>query len=321
MMSFGPVPSRRLGCSLGVNNIPPKACTYSCVYCQLGTTKAQQGKRRSFFEPREILNAVRSRLERTLNTVDKIDYISFVPDGEPSLDINLGHEIDLLKTFGIKIAVISNTSLIWRDDVKEDLLKADWVSFKIDSLKDEIWNKINRPHDSFQMQPILDGLVDFADAYKGILTVETMLINEINDREDDIREVGNYLTRLKPDKTYLSIPTRPPAEDWVSASKEKVINRSYQILNDMNVNVEYLIGYEGNEFAFTGDVKEGLLSITSVHPMRSDAVNEYLSKANSDWRVIDSLIREGELVQVTYNDNIFYMRRLNKNICDAHPEF
>jgi wyosine [tRNA(Phe)-imidazoG37] synthetase (radical SAM superfamily) len=133
MIAFGPVPSRRLGRSLGINNIPPKVCSYSCVYCQLGRTLKMQVERQAFHLPEEILVAVQKKVNSVKAAGESIDYLTFVPDGEPSLDINLGHAIELLRPLGLPIAVITNASLIWREDVRTDLRKADWVSLKVDA--------------------------------------------------------------------------------------------------------------------------------------------------------------------------------------------
>jgi len=160
MIAFGPVPSRRLGRSLGINNIPPKVCTYSCVYCQLGRTIKMQVERRAFYEPEDILRDVQDKVEKAREAGESVDYLTFVPDGEPTLDINLGREIELLRPLGIKIAVITNSSLIWREDVREALMKADWVSLKMDSVREEVWRRINRPHGSLQLTSILDGALE-----------------------------------------------------------------------------------------------------------------------------------------------------------------
>lgn len=310
MIAFGPVPSRRLGRSLGINNIPPKICTYSCVYCQLGRTIKMQVKRGVFYEPDEILQDVHDKVEKARETGEAIDYLTFVPDGEPTLDINLGREIELLRPLGIKIAVITNGSLIGREDVREDLLGADWVSLKMDSTRREIWRKIDRPHGTLRLAPILDGAVEFAKAFEGALVTETMLVEGVNDDDDQIGEVADFLARLKPAVAYLAIPTRPPAEEWVQPPSEEVINRAYQIFGEKVDRVEYLIGYEGNAFAFTGDVEEDLLSITSVHPMREDAVSEFLARAGVDWPVVRNLTERGQLVEMAYEGHKFYMRKL-----------
>ena len=310
MKAFGPVPSRRLGRSLGINNIPPKVCTYSCVYCQLGRTTRMQVERRAFYQPEEIARDVEDKVRSAREAGEPVDYLTFVPDGEPTLDVGLGQEIELLKPLGINIAVITNASLIWREDVKEDLMRADWVSLKVDSVSEDVWHRINRPHRALQLASILEGMLEFAKAYEGELATETMLVEGVNDGDEHVREVADFLAELRPARAYLSIPTRPPAEKWAQPPNEKVVNRAYQILGDRVDHVEYLIGYEGNAFAFTGNAEEDLLSITAVHPMREEAVKEFLARARADWSIVRKLLEQGQLVETEYEGNKFYMRRL-----------
>ncbi|MGA9347606.1 MAG: radical SAM protein [Anaerolineae bacterium] len=311
MIAFGPVPSRRLGRSLGVNNIPPKVCSYSCVYCQLGRTIKMQVERRVFYEPAQVLQDVQHKVEKAREIGEPIDYLTFVPDGEPTLDVNLGREIELLRPLRIKIAVITNASLVWREDVREDLMKVDWVSLKVDSTREEVWRRINRPHGTLQLTSIFDGALEFAKAFGGKLATETMLVAGVNDSDDHVREVTDFLARLRPARAYLSIPTRPPAEEWVRPPAEEAINRAYQIFSQRLEHVEYLIGYEGNAFAFTGDVEEDLLSITAVHPMREEALSEFLARAGADWPVVHRLIAQGQLVETEYEGRKFYIRKLH----------
>lgn len=309
MIAFGPVPSRRLGRSLGINNIPPKVCTYSCAYCQLGRTSKMRAEREEFYGPREILGAVESKVEQAKETGEAIDYLAFVPDGEPTLDINLGREIELLRPLGVKIAVITNSSLAWREDVREDLGRADWVSLKVDSTQDGVWRTIDRPHGALRLASILEGMLEFAKTYGGELVTETMLVRGVNDGADHVREVADFLSRMGPAKAYLSIPTRPPAEQWVQAPDEDAINLAYQILSERLANVEHLIGYEGNAFASTGDVEEDLLSITAVHPMREEAVAELLTRTGADWEAVRELVDTGQLLEAEYEGRKFFVRR------------
>ncbi len=311
MIAFGPVPSRRLGRSLGVNNIPDKICTYACVYCQIGRTLRMEIERRPFYEPELIFREVSEKVREARERGEPIDYVTFVPDGEPTLDINLGREIDLLKQLGIKLAALTNASLIWREDVREDLLKLDFVSLKVDAVSEALWRKIDRPHKSLNLEKILEGMLEFREEFRGKLVTETMLIDGV-DYGNEFERIAEFLEELKPDKAYIAIPTRPPAEPWVRPAREEVINMAFQTFSEHlgEDRVEYLIGYEGNAFAFTGNVEEDLLSITSVHPMREDAVREFLRKANADWDVIEKLIGEGKLIELEYNGKKFYMRRL-----------
>jgi len=307
---YGPVPSRRLGRSLGINNIPPKICSYSCVYCQLGNTTNMQVERQILYQPEEIAHSVKEKVRQAKEKGEPIDYLTFVPDGEPTLDINLGKEIELVKSLGLKIAVISNASLIWRDDVRQDLQKADWVSLKVDAVSRQIWRRINRPQKLLKLERILDGMINFANIFKGELTTESMLIRGINDNGEEIERAADFLAKLKPKAAYLAIPTRPPAVATITGASEQVINMAYQIFSKRLSNIEHLIGYEGNAFACTGNAKDDLLSITSVHPMREEAVAEFLKRAGAGWDSVQGLIENRRLVELKYKGKKFYIRKL-----------
>jgi wyosine [tRNA(Phe)-imidazoG37] synthetase (radical SAM superfamily) len=248
-MAFGPVPSRRLGRSLGINNIPPKTCSYSCIYCQLGKTSNMLVKRQVFYKPEHILMQVKWKVNKATLRNERIDYLTFVPDGEPTLDVNIGKEIFLLKNLGFPIAVITNASLLWQKETREDLLAADFVSLKMDVVSENLWKRVNRPHKNLKLDIILDGIKEFAKTFEGTLVSETML--------------QTFAKRLGSE-------------------------------------VEYLIGYEGDAFAFTENVEQDLLSITAVHPMRKEAVAEFLKKANADWEVVEKLLKENKLIELEY---------------------
>jgi wyosine [tRNA(Phe)-imidazoG37] synthetase (radical SAM superfamily) len=269
-----------------------------------------QIERCPFYEPEEIFKAVKKKVKNALRECEAIDYLTFVPDGEPTLDVNLGGEIDLLKSMGIKIAIITNSSLISREDVREDLMKADWVSLKLDSMRKTSWRKINRPHRDLELGLILRAVLDYSKIFSGELVTETMLVQGINIDADKLKETADFISRLNPAKVYLAIPTRPPAENWVYPPEPEDINVAFQVFHEKLDQVEYLIGYEGNAFAFTGNVEEDLLSITSVHPMRKSAVHDFLKKAGADWSVVHQLITQSKLVEIEYEGQKFYLRNL-----------
>jgi len=311
-LAFGPVPSRRLGKSLGINNILAKTCSYSCLYCQLGRTTNMTTERQAFYKPEDIFKEVERKVDEAASRNERIDYLTFVPDGEPTLEINLGKTISLLRQNEIPIAVITNTSLIWQKDVKEDLLEANLVSLKVDAVSENLWKRINRPHKDLKLDAILEGIREFAGEFKGAVISETMLIDDINYGEE-FEKIADFLKYLKSlDKAYIAVPTRPPTENWAKPAKEEIINTAFQVFSEKlgTDRVEYLIGYEGNAFAFTGKVEEDLLSITAVHPMRKEAVMEFLKKANVNWHAIERLLDEDKLVELEYEGNKYYMRRL-----------
>lgn len=308
MIAFGPVPSRRLGRSMGINNIPAKICSYGCVYCQLGKTILKSALRKAYYSPDDIYADVEKKVGDAREKEVEIDYLTFVPDGEPTLDINLGKEAEMLKKLGIKLAIITNSSLIWKEDVRSELMNFDYVSMKLDAVSKEIWEKIDRPHKSLSHEKILEGMLRFGDEFDGKLVTETMLVEGMN-YGNEFEKIANFLGELKPDAAYIGVPIRPPAERWVKIPDESTINRAFQEFSRA-VRTEYLIGYEGNEFSGTGDPEEELLAITSVHPMREDAIDEFLRKHNESWEMIEKMVGEGKLVILEYNRKKYVMRKI-----------
>jgi len=307
---FGPIPSRRLGRSLGVNNIPPKICSYSCVYCQVGLTDSMSIERKEFYPLEEIVTEVSERVGQLKNSGEKIDYITFVPDGEPTLDINLGKEIQLIKPLGIDIAVITNSSLLWDKEVREDLLLADWVSVKIDTTDERTWYKINRPYGKLDLQKILNGIKTFRHSFKGTFVTETMLVKGLNDSKESLMNTAEFIGKFNPDKAYILVPTRPPAEKFVEPPSEENLNMAYQIFNSGIGSVELLTGSEGNDFTYSSDVEKELLGILAVHPMKKEAVEIFLNKAGADWKLIEELINKNILKEVQYSDTTFIIKNV-----------
>ena len=313
LITFGPVPSRRLGRSLGINNIPAKLCTYSCIYCQLGTTKATIYQRRFFYRTDDIKTEVLNRIDNTVRPGESIDYLTFVADGEPTLDLGLEQTIEALKETGIPVAVITNGSLLWDRQVSSSLAKVDWVSIKIDAVSPEIWQKINNPHHSLKLDLILLGIMNFSRIFSSVLTTETMLIKDINDSLAELRKIANFISRLNTTQSYLSIPTRPPAEKWAIPAGEFTLSQAYQIFQNRQINTEYLIGYEGNAFGSTGDLESDILNITAVHPMREDAVRVLLKKQAGSWKIVTDLIKQGKITEINYGGKKFYLRTVPRH--------
>jgi len=307
---FGPVPSRRLGRSLGVNNIPPKVCSYSCAYCQVGRTRELEVRRRTFLAPETLRDAVRERLDALKASREAADYVSFVPDGEPSLDRHLGRAIELIRPLGAPVAVISNASLIDREDVRRDLTRADWVSLKVDSVRKRTWRRLNRPHRSIELSRLLDGMLRFRDRFEGRLVTETMLVAGVNDDAPELDAVASLLEQLRPAVAYISVATRPPVERWVRVPDERHLAAAYTILADTGVPVEVLAGGEGDAFWASGSPEADLLAITSVHPMRKPAVRRLLERSGASWDVVGALVAGGRIVEVEYGGETFYVKHL-----------
>jgi wyosine [tRNA(Phe)-imidazoG37] synthetase (radical SAM superfamily) len=310
MIAFGPIPSRRLGQSLGVNNIPPKICSYDCIYCQVGPTSRSAVERQAFFEVEKVVAEVTQKVAEKRAAHKRIDYITFVPDGEPTLDIHLGEMIDGLKPLGVKIGVITNGTLLWREDVQEELCKADLVSVKVDSAEEKSWKKINRPDAALSHAQMLEGQLAFSKKFKGRLITETMLVKGANDKVASLEATARFLKKLNPHTAYIAVPTRPPSESWAGTPDEQRINRAYQIFLNQLDRVECLLGFSPQSFEVTGDVVQSIMDITAVHPMRESEVLKALKKGGLGSSTLEELITKEKLVKIEHEGQPFYMRKL-----------
>jgi wyosine [tRNA(Phe)-imidazoG37] synthetase (radical SAM superfamily) len=264
--------------------------------------------RAAFHGGREVAAAVRLRLDAARRRGERVDYLSFVPDGEPTLDLDLLCAIRLLRPLGIPVAVITNGSLLSRADVREALDAADHVSVKVDAVREEAWRKVDRPHRRLDLGTVLEGLRTFSREFRGTLTTETMLVGGVNDGEEEVRATAAFVGELAPRTAYVAVPTRPPAEPWVVAPGEAAVARSYEIFRAFHPRVELLLGYEGDAFASTGDALADLLGITAVHPMREAAARRFLEKGGVPWSAVEDLVEEGKMARVAYGPHRYYVR-------------
>jgi wyosine [tRNA(Phe)-imidazoG37] synthetase (radical SAM superfamily) len=270
-------------------------------------------ERAEFYRPGDIIKTAKDKMDQLKRAGERVDYITFVADGEPTLDKNLGREIELLQSLGTKTAVISNASLIWMDDVKKDLGKADWVSLKVDTVDRNIWRTVDRPHGRLDICRILEGIKDFAVDYKGTLVTETMLVKGLNDSLESISKTADYLADVRPRRVYLLVPSRPPTEGWVKRPGMNSMKQIFAIMSERVGPVVEIIGEdEGDSFFFTDDIVKDILSITSVHPIREDVIDKLLTDRNCSWDAIETLVGQGVLERFDYENKRFYVRKVGE---------
>jgi len=262
----------------------------------------------AFYGAQAIAAAVRSRVAAARATNEDVDQLTIVPDGEPTLDVALGGIIRLLRPLEIPIAVITNGSLLSRPDVRAALARADRVSVKVDAVREEPWRKVNRPHRRLDLSALLEGVREFAAGFEGILTTETLLVAGVNDGEDELRATAAFVGTLRPSTAYLAVPTRPPAEPWVTPPGPCELARAHEVFRSFHPRVELLLGYEGDAFASTGDPVADLLSITAVHPMREGAVRRLMERRHAPWSMVTGLLEAGTLAAVRYGPHRYYVR-------------
>lgn len=269
---FGPLPSRRLGRSLGVNTIAHKVCSYSCACCQVGRTRCFEIAWRSFFTPDRFFASVRDRVGSICEQGGHIDYVRIVANGEPSLDVDLGRSTRLMKTLGVPLAVITNASLLHRSG------------------------------------NILESVRVFMAEQRGPFATETVLVAGANDGDEEPDALAAFLVRLRPRTAYLAIPTRPLADARFRPASPRALTRAHQLMAAANQRVELLCRSEEAGFSSSGDAAADRLAITAVHPMRTAAVQQLLAHANADWTVVRDLLADGRLTEMPYSGETYYLR-------------
>lgn len=272
---FGPVPSRRLGQSLGIDTVPLKTCNWNCVYCQLGRSRPLVNERKEYVPRQEIVEQLRQGLSN-LNP-DEIDWVTFVASGETTLHAGMGWLVRQAKALArLPVAVITNGSLLHRPEVREELSAADAVLPSLDAGSAHLYRRINRPHRSVTFERLLEGLTAFRREYRGRMWLEVMLVRGLNDTEDALGDIARTVGRIRPDAVHLDLPARPPAEPWVEGLDQEGLMRATAILGDI---AEVVHPVEGT-FDLSGydDVVDAVLAIITRHPMRQEELEQSLAQ-------------------------------------------
>lgn len=299
---FGPVPTRRLGMSLGIDPVLSKTCNFNCVYCQLGRSRHLARRRKAFFSVADIVAEVAAVLARV--GTDEIDWVTFVGSGETTLYSRLGWAIRYVKSLsGLPVAVITNGSLLHLPQVRADISAADAVLPSLDAGTPELFRRINRPRRDVTLQRHVEGLVEFRKMFQGKLWVEVMLLGGINDTAEALTAIASMLRTVEPDEIHLATPTRPPAEPWVEPPGPDGLERAASILGSVAKVIEPVTVDAGP--VLDGDLADSVLKIISRHPLQEAEVR----------RLLDGWFRERAeeiLVSLAENEEIQIVERLGR---------
>lgn len=299
---FGPVPTRRLGQSLGIDPVPLKTCNWNCVYCQLGRSIPMVNERNEFFPADEILAEAKNAL--LSHQPGEIDWVTFVGSGETTLHASLGWLIrEVKKITRMPVAVITNGSLLYLPEVRQELLAADAVLPSLDAGTPELYQHINRPYPGLSFESFLDGLIAFGEEYQGNLWVEVMLVKDLNDTEDQLSKIASALQRIKPDEIHIMQPTRPPVETWVKPPSDDGLRRALDILGDTARVIHPASGsYDLGE---AKSIVEAVVGIVTRHPMREEELVETLKNLTTrDVTETLSTLAESDKLQVVERNGI-----------------
>ena len=298
---FGPVPSRRLGRSLGVDLVPFKTCTYDCVYCQVGRTTCKGLERKAWVPIDEVVEQIRQKLPSSP------DYITLAGSGEPTLFLGIGELVARIKQMtSTPISILTNGSLLWMPEVRKDLLDIDLVVPSLDAGDEALFRKVNRPHDALSFDRMVEGLVAFRKEYSGQYWLEVFLVGGLTACRESVQRMAEIVRRINPDRVQVNTVARPPAEKSAVAVPKEEMERFAQMLGD---NVEVIADYKtreaGSDFRAR---RQDTLEMLRRRPCTvEDIANGLGMHPNEAIKYVEELIAEGEIEPDERDGKTYYV--------------
>ncbi|MBT3312797.1 MAG: radical SAM protein [Desulfobacterales bacterium] len=301
---FGPVPSRRLGMSLGVDIMPHKTCTLDCIYCECGKTTNLTLDRKDYISETLICE----ELNKILKSKPELDYITFSGSGEPTLNKCIGNIINFLKYEypEYKIALLTNGTQLYQDKVRQSILTVDLVVASLDAATEAVFNAINRPHSELKLSKVIDGLISFRKEFKNDFWVEFFVIPDINDNDSELSEIRQLISRIKPDKIQLNTIDRPGTEHWVKPADKKVL--AFISSSLYNAEIIDLFDSKYNNKIIAGNNNKQILTTIKRRPCTAEDVSQILGfDLEKVQNHLDSLVERGEIKKKKMQRGLFYI--------------
>ena len=295
---FGPVPSRRLGFSLGVDIVPYKICSLDCIYCQLGPTTDKTLVRKEYVPTGEIL----AELKTVLDKGGRIDWITFSGSGEPTLNAQIGEMISRIKKItDIPIAVLTNGTLLYEASVREELKDADLVIPSLDAGTEDIFQSVNRPHPDLSLEKVIRGIADFKKEFSGKVWLEVVLVKGINDSEAELEEIARYIRIIKPERVQLNTVVRPPAEEYARGLNSGEMEKAVLFLRERlgKIPVEVVVEFRGErEKVMKEDVQTAIVNYLKRRPATLHDLSATLGlHRNEVVKYLTRLLKSGRVTE------------------------
>jgi wyosine [tRNA(Phe)-imidazoG37] synthetase (radical SAM superfamily) len=299
---YGPVPSRRLGFSLGVDILPYKTCSFDCVYCQLGRTGRKSGRRGRYFSSRDILRQIKGAIDKN----PRINHITFSGSGEPTLHTELGSLIRKIKKMtDIPVVVLTNSSLLTRPPVRRALMAADIVVPSLDAATAASFRRVNRPFPSVRVEDVISALSVFRREFKGRIWLEVMLVKGLNDSPADIKALKKAVARIRPDKVQLNTVVRPPAEKWAQPLSRGALNT---IKKELGGRTEVVVDFRRRPGSpASPDIRKAILAMAERRPVTLEDIISSLGKKEMEVRPhLETLLRWQRISAQQHGGTIYY---------------
>jgi len=302
---FGPVPSRRLGVSLGIDLIPFKTCSLDCLYCECGKTNNFTLKREAFVSAETIIEELKPYLDK-----NKIDHITFSGAGEPTLNSEIGKIINKIKDLtDIPVAVLTNSTLFTKNEVRKDLLNADIILPSLDAVSKDIFTKINRPLDGVDINKIIDGLIKFRYEFSGKIWLEIFIVNGINDSDKELLKIYKTILKINPDKVQLNTLDRPPAFKNIISADMDLLLRLKTEWNLLPVEIIKRVGKRSEILSYSKNLENNILNLIMHSPINIEELIKLTGKNKEElYKYIDILIKEKKIMEKVLWGKIFLIK-------------
>jgi len=299
---FGPVPSRRLGFSLGVDTIPFKTCSLNCIYCQLGRTINKTIQRKEYIAADDILREI----EEVLREGKRIDYITFSGSGEPTLNSEIRRMISRIKELtSIPLAILTNGTLLYRPRIREDLMEADLVIPSLDTVTQEIFEMVNRPHPSLKIEKVITGIDSFSQEFNGKVWLEIMVVKGINDSLEEIEKAAQVIKQMNLEKIQLNTVVRPPAEEFARPLTADDLNNIKTVLGKK---CEIIAEFKrATQKAYKRDVEKRILSMVKRRPVTLVDISHSLGlHRNEIIKYVETLEKKHQIKTKVHSGERYY---------------
>ncbi len=299
---FGPVPSRRLGFSLGVDTIPFKTCSLNCIYCQLGRTINKTIQRKEYIAADDILREI----EEVLREGKRIDYITFSGSGEPTLNSEIRRMISRIKELtSIPLAILTNGTLLYRPRIREDLMEADLVIPSLDTVTQEIFEMVNRPHPSLKIEKVITGIDSFSQEFNGKVWLEIMVVKGINDSLEEIEKAAQVIKQMNLEKIQLNTVVRPPAEEFARPLTREDLNNIKTVLGKK---CEIIAEFKrATQKAYKRDVEKRILSMVKRRPVTLVDISHSLGlHRNEIIKYVEALEKKHQIRTKVHSGERYY---------------
>lgn len=290
---FGPVPSRRLGVSLGVDLVKKKTCNLDCVYCECGHTEKTVNERKSYVDKNKVLEEIKDFIEKG----NYLDYITFSGWGEPTLNSDIGDIIKEIKRItDVKVAVITNGTLLWMKEVREALMDADVVMPSLDAVSKNVFEKINRPDKTLDIEKIVEGIIEFSNNYNGELKLEIFIIEGINTDKDEIEKFKDVIKKINPSVVQLNSLDRPAPENWVKKAENDILEKIKEDINYKSVEIISKYKKRENIKNYSLNSEELILNMIEKRPCTIEDISEVTGITKGDInKYLDILEKEKKI--------------------------